>query len=286
MSAHVIDVSTKDFQAQVIEASKRVPVLVDFWAPWCGPCRSLGPILEQLAAEYGGRFILAKVNSDENQPLAAQFGVRGIPNVKAFSDGRMVDEFTGALPEAQVRQFIERLLPSPAEPLRQQALAAKARGDAKGAVELLSQAMELDPRSETVRLDLADLLLDAKAVEGARRLLESLADTARDIQRYDALKARLELTAHAGGGIDCATLEAAIDRDPADLESRFQLANQLALQQDYDAAMAQLIEIVRRDRAFRDDGGRKTLINLFNLLGGDHDLVRRYRSELSAALNR
>ncbi len=286
MSAHAIDVSTQDFQAQVIEASKRVPVLVDFWAPWCGPCRSLGPILERLAAEYGGRFILAKVNSDENQPLAAQFGVRGIPNVKAFSDGRMVDEFTGALPEAQVREFVERLLPSPAEPLRQQALAAKAQGDAKGAVELLSQAIELDPRNEAVRLDLADLLLDAKAIEGARRILDSLADSARDIHRLDALKARLELTAHAGDGTDRAKLEAAIAHDPADLESRFQLANQLALEQDYDPAMAQLIEIVRRDRAFRDDGGRKTLINLFNLLGGDHDLVRRYRSELAAALNR
>jgi putative thioredoxin len=286
MSAHVIDVSTKDFQTQVIEASKRVPVLVDFWAPWCGPCRSLGPILERLAAEYGGRFILAKVNSDENQPLAAQFGVRGIPNVKAFSDGRMVDEFTGALPEAQVREFLERLLPSPAEPLRQQALAARSRGDDETARKLLHEAIDLDVRNEAALLDLMDLMLDKSELEDARRILDALSGKARDVLRFDALQARLELASQGSGGADRASLEAAIARDPADLEARFQLASQLALKHDYEPAMAHLIEIVRRDRSFRDDGGRKTLVNLFNLLGGDHDLVRRYRSELSAALNR
>lgn len=285
MSEHVIDVSAKDFETQVIEASKRAPVLVDFWAPWCGPCRSLGPILERLAAEFGGRFILAKVNSDENQSLAAQFGVRGIPNVKAFRDGRMVDEFTGALPEPQVREFIERLLPSPAEPLRLQAQAARASGDTAQARQLLLQAIDADPRNDAALLDLAELLLDESALDEARRILDALSNRVRDAARYEALQARLELTAQGGGGADRAALEAAIAKDANDLESRFQLANQLALAKDYDPAMNQLMEIVRRDRSFREEAAHRTLVKLFNMLGGDHDLVRRYRSELAAALN-
>jgi putative thioredoxin len=124
MAANAIDVSVADFDDKVLAASRAVPVVVDFWAPWCQPCRILKPILEKLAAEFGGRFILAKVNSDENQELSMRYGVRGIPAVKAFVNGEPVDEFTGALPEGQVREFIERLIPSPAEPPRAQALEA------------------------------------------------------------------------------------------------------------------------------------------------------------------
>ena len=285
MSAHAVDVSDKDFQTRVIEASKKVPVLVDFWAPWCGPCRALGPVLEKLAAEYGGRFILAKVNSDENQSLARQYGVRGIPNVKAFANGELADEFTGALPETQVREFIDRLLPSPAEPLRQQALAAKARGETDATRKLLLQAIALDPRHEAARLDLVDLMIDAKDLDDAQRLLDEIAERARDALRVDALRARLQLVANSGSGTDRASLERKIAAEPADLEARFELANLLALHQDYGPAMEQLLEIVRRERGFRDDAARKTLINLFNLLGSDNALVREYRSRLAAALN-
>jgi putative thioredoxin len=286
MSVHAIDVSASDFQSKVVEASKKVPVLVDFWAPWCGPCRALGPILEKLAKEYGGRFILAKVNSDDNQSLAMRYGVRGIPNVKAFSGGDLVDEFVGALPESQVREFIDGLLPSPAEPLRREALAAKARGETDATRKLLLQAIGLDPRHEAARLDLIEVMIEANDLEDARRLLDEIADRARDGARVEALKARLELIANSGAGADRATLEARVAADPADLDARFELANLLALHQEYRPAMEQLLEIVRRDRGFRDDAGRKTLIRLFNLLGSDSQLVRDYRSELATALNR
>ncbi len=285
MKPHVIDVGEADFEAQVIEASRKAPVLVDFWAPWCGPCRALGPMLEKLAAEYGGKFVLAKVNSDENQALAARYGVRGIPNVKAFVDGAPVNEFVGALPESQVREFIDSLIPSPAEPLRQEALSAKARGETDATRRLLLQAIELDPRHEAARLDLVELMIDARDVAEAQRLLDEIAQRARDVARVEALTARLQLVANSSGA-DRATLEAKVAADPDDLEARFALANALALGQDYGPAMGHLLEIVRRDRRFRDDIARKTLINLFNVVGSGDDRVRKFRAELAAALNR
>ena len=286
MSAYSIDVTETNFMQEVIEASHRAPVLVDFWAPWCGPCRSLGPILEKLAAEYQGRFRLAKVNSDENQALAGQFGVRGIPNVKAFVGGKMVDEFTGALPESAVREFIDALLPSPAEPLRLEAQAARARGEADATRKLLLQAIRLDPKHEQARLDLVDVLLDAGDLAEAQRLLGEIAESAKDRSRIDALSARIALAQGAPAGADESALNARLAADPADHEARLGLANLLAARQDYRGALEHLLEIVRRDRAFGDDIGRKTMLQVFSLLGPDSELVRTYRGELSRAINR
>ncbi|MBI4990382.1 MAG: co-chaperone YbbN [Rhodocyclales bacterium] len=286
MSAHCIDVSEANFMQEVIEASRRVPVLVDFWAPWCGPCRSLGPILEKLAGEYQGRFRLAKVNSDENQALAGQFGVRGIPNVKAVVGGQIVNEFTGALPEAAVREFIDALLPSPAEPLRQEAQAARARGEADATRKLLLQAIRLDPKHEQARLDLVDVLLDAGDLAEAQRLLGEIAEQAKDRSRIESLAARLALAQGVAGGADETSLQSRLAADPADLEAHLALANLLALKQDYRGALEQLLEIVRRDRAFQDDIGRKTMLQFFSLLGSDNDLVREYRGKLSTSINR
>ncbi len=281
-----MDVSIANFQAEVLAASQTQPVLVDFWAPWCGPCRSLGPILEKLAVEYQGRFLLAKVNSDENQALAAQYGVRGIPSVKAFIGGRPVDEFTGALPEAAVREFIDNLLPSPAEPLRQEALAARARGENEAARQLLLQATRVDPRYEQARLDLIEVLLDAGKLDEGKQLLEATAESARDVARVDTLHARLALALSTTGGADRKTLENRIDSSPTDLEARLELAGLLAMNQDYRPALEQLIEIVRRDRGFRDDIGRRTMLQIFSLLGPDSDLAREYRRELATTINR
>jgi putative thioredoxin len=287
MSIHAYDVSVADFDDKVIAASRRVPVVVDFWADWCQPCRVLKPILEKLATEFEGRFILAKVNSDENQALAQRYGVRGIPAVKAFVDGELVDEFTGALPETQVREFIDGLIPSPAEPLRREALAAHSRGDIDDARKLLSRAIELDPRNETAYLDYIELSLEAGALDEARQLLDALRDRARDRFRVEALDAQLQLAA-GGAGSDPVALRARIDADPADLEARLQLANALALARDYGAAFEQLLEIVRRDRQWNEEAGRKTMLTLFNLLATQpelDDLVREYRVALSRTLN-
>ncbi len=286
MTSHAIDVTESNFMQEVIEASRRVPVLVDFWAPWCGPCRSLGPILEKLAAEYQGRFRLAKVNSDENQALAGQFGVRGIPNVKAVVNGQIVNEFTGALPESAVREFIDALLPSPAEPLRQEAMAAHARGETDATRKLLLEAIRLDPKHEQARLDLIGILIDAGDLAEAQRLLDEIMDAGKDRTRIDSLAARLALAGNAAGGADEEALRARIAADAGDLAARLELARLLAAKQDFRGALEELLDIVRRDRAFEDDTGRKTMLQVFNLLGPDSDLVREYRGALSRAINR
>lgn len=287
MTEYAYDVTVADFDGKVLAASQQVPVIVDFWAPWCQPCRILKPILEKLAAEYGGKFILAKVNSDENQELSQRYGVRGIPAVKAFVGGQMVDEFTGALPEAQIREFLERLIPSPAEPLRQEALAAYARGDLAAARKIMAEAINIDPRNDNAYLDFVEMSLDANELDEARELLEVVADKARDSARVASLQARLQLAA-AGGGADVPALQAESAARPDDLEIRLRLANALALAQDYPGAFEQLLEIVRRDRKWNEEAGRKTMLTLFNLLAAQpqyDDLVRSYRIQLSRTLN-
>ncbi|MDD5296920.1 MAG: tetratricopeptide repeat protein [Rhodocyclaceae bacterium] len=284
-SPHSMDVAAGDFEDKVMRASFDVPVVVDFWAPWCGPCRTLGPILEKLAAEYGGRFILAKINADENQELAAQLGVRGIPAVKAIVQGQLANEFTGAQPESAVRRFIEALLPSPAEPLYREAVDAIVSGDNALALERLNRTLEADGKFEPALLDRAELFLEMGQAEEARTALAGIGEV-EDRTRLDALFARLELAAGASAVQgDEAELAARIEADAGDLAARLELARLLANRRMFEPAMEQLLEIVRRDRKFEDEAGRKTLIALFNLLGGDHELVRRYRSRLATALN-
>jgi putative thioredoxin len=287
MSAHAYDVTVADFDDQVLAASQRVPVIVDFWAPWCQPCQILKPILEKLATEFAGKFILAKLNSDENQELSMRYGVRGIPAVKAFVGGQQVDEFTGALPESQIREFIARLIPSPAEPLRREALALAGAGDLEAARKMMAEAINLDPQNDTAYLDFVELSIDASAFDEAREIMDAVADKAHDRNRVASLQARLAL-ASAASGVDIAALQAQLVQDPEANEARLQLANALALQQDYHGALENLIEIVRRDRQWNEEAGRKGMLNLFTMLGAQpqyDDLVRAFRIALARTLN-
>jgi putative thioredoxin len=280
-----IDVSGKNFNEIVIEGSRRTPVIVDFWAPWCAPCRALAPVLEKLAAEYQGKFTLVKVNSDENQPLAAQWGVHGIPNVKAFVGGELVDEFSGALPESTVREFLDRVIPSPAEELRLEAQAVyRERHDALKGLALLAQALELDPRHEPALLDSAAVLADLGRHDEAKQFLERLAPVTQMDERVAALRARIDFADAASHGPDAHALERRIEQAPNDLEARLQLANLRAARQDYAQALDQLLEIVRRDRVFGDDIGRRTMLQIFGVLGNQGELVSEYRRRLASAM--
>jgi putative thioredoxin len=285
MATHVVEVNEANFDAVVLEGSRKAPVVLDFWAPWCAPCRALAPILEKLAGEYAGRFTLAKVNSDDSPTLAARFGVRGIPSVKAVVNGTLVDEFSGALPEPMVREFIERVLPSPSEELRLQAVQIySADKDAAKAIELLDQAAKSDPANEDVRFDQAGIYLDLGQFDTARKLLDSLSGLAQMDERVTALRARLDLAEGAAQAGDMASLQSRVTREPGDLEARLQLARIHVARKRYSEALEHLLEIVKRDRGFKDDAGRRTMLEVFSLLGPDNELVDEYRRRLASAL--
>ena len=283
MGQHSLDVDAGNFQQVVIEGSRQVPVLVDFWAEWCGPCRILKPILEKLAEEFQGRFILAKVDSDKNQDIAAQYGVRGIPSVKAFVGGEIVDEFSGAIPESGVREFLERLIPSPAEELRIAAGRARDQGDLAQALQLLAEASKLDMQNEALRLDAADILLELGQLDEARHLLDSLSPAARMDERAQQVEARLNF-AQAGGG-DEAGLRSRLAEQPDDMEARLQLGNLLVATGRHQDGLEELLEMVRRDRTWNEEAARKAMLAVFNLLGGQGPLVSEYRRKLARALN-
>ncbi|TCS72441.1 thioredoxin [Sulfuritortus calidifontis] len=284
MGQFAFDVDSGNFQQIVIEGSKKVPVVVDFWAPWCGPCKVLKPILEKLAEEYAGKFILAKVNSDENQELAAQFGVRGIPSVKAIYGGEIVDEFSGAIPEGQVRAFLDRIIPSPAEELRLKAAELKAAGEAAQALQLLAEASKLDAGNEKVRLDAAEILCEAGELDEARRLLDSLSPAMKQEDRVARLAAKINFALSSQGGGDEAALRDKIKADAKDMDSRLQLAKLLIASGRHAEGMDQLLEMIRIDRAWNDEAARKTMLDVFNLLAGS-PLVAEYRRKLASALN-
>ena len=276
-----LNVTAATFEQDVIEASKQAPVIVDFWAPWCGPCRALGPILEKLAIEYAGRFRLAKVNSDEDPELSRQFNVRSIPDVRAFRDGRQVDGFMGALPEREVRAFIEGIVPSPAELERQRAGELRRARDLAGAAVALRKAVDLDPAHGLARIDLADVLIEAGQHEEAARQLEAVRPDVDWDARVDALKQAIAF-ARAGGSEN--DLAARVAAHPADLDARLAFAGALAARKSWREAMDQLLEIIRRDKAWRDGAARKQMVAIFSLAAGEPDLVSEYRRKLGSAL--
>jgi putative thioredoxin len=282
MTSASVEVNADNFRAVVLEGSRSVPVVIDFWAPWCAPCRALKPVLEKLAAEYAGKFVLAKINSDENAELAASMGVRGIPAVKAVVNGEVVDEFVGALPESQVRAFIERIVPSPSAQAAGRARELMAAGRSEDALAELDAALGLDPRNETAQIDKLQVLVELARLDEARALLDALGPLALNDPRVGALKASLAFSTRPTE--DASALEQRIAASADDLDARLKLARHHAHAGAYEQALQHLLEIVRRDRKFGDDAGRKTMLEIFNLLGADDPLVGRYRRELSSAL--
>jgi putative thioredoxin len=285
-----IELTRTSFEDVVLRGSAARPVLVDFWAPWCAPCRALSPLLDRLAAELADRLTLTKLNTEDEPELAASYGVRGIPNCKLFVDGRVVDEFTGALPEAAIREFLARALPSPAAPLIAAARTLLASDDPAGALAKLEQAQALDPGSEDAVLTRTETLLALGRHADANAALAQIATAGqpgarpvRDERRLAALAARIAFAADAGA--DLSELADRAAAAPADCAAKLAYARGLAARGDYERALAQLLAIVRLDREFGDDVARKTMLTVFEALPPDSDLARRYRRELASALN-
>ncbi len=284
MSQFSFDVSLEDFESKVLIPADNTPVVVDFWAPWCAPCQTLKPMLEKLAEEYQGRFLLAKVNSDENPELAQHFGVRSIPSVKVLFQGQLVDEFNGALPENQVRAFLDRIaLPAGAGASpREEAAALAAEGHLEEALALLVNATREAPEDEALRLDAIEILIRLQRNDEASQLLA--AEYKQENDRANALRARLAL---AQGAAETAPLEARLAANPDDHAARLELARAYAAQGRFREALDAALEVVRRDRFFEEGAGRKALLQFFEALTGEEhdDLVREYRRKLSATLN-
>ena len=244
------DVTTKTFEQEVLDASKTVPVIVDFWAPWCGPCRSLTPIIEKVVGEFKGRVKLVKVNSDDNPELSQAFRVQSIPNVIAFKDGRAVSQFVGAQPESQIRAFIEKLLPSQME----------------------------------AALKNAEDLLAAGNLDDAERQLAVIKSDHSIAARIEAVRQGIAYARAGDQGPAEAELRAKLEANPADHETRLALAGVYAGQRRYQEAMDELLEILKRAKNWREGEARKQLLSLFTLAASQPALVAEYRRKLASAM--
>lgn len=284
-STFVFDATIENFKEAVIDASQQQPVLVDFWADWCAPCKQLMPLLEKLAAEYKGAFRVAKVNADQQQQLVAHLGVRSLPTVKLIKQGQLVDEFSGALPESQLRTFLARHVEKPSETLHEQGKRLWQEGDLEAALAILTQANQDDPKNTGVLIDIAQIKAEQGDLDAANGILDALAPEDKLQSHARQLIARLKLLGQAGQLPPEATLHERLAANANDLEAVYLLALHAALKGQNEAAMQRLIQLLQTDAGWREGAARATLIELFDLLGNQDPLVKVYRRKLYALLH-
>ncbi len=287
-SADIIDTTTQTFMADVIEESRRRPVLVDFWAPWCGPCKTLGPVIEKAVTATKGKVKLAKMNIDEHPAIAGRLGIQSIPAVYAFVNGQPVDGFMGALPESQVTAFIERLTGGAADADLAEVLAAGeqalSEGDAPGAAEIFAHVLAQEPENLKALGGLVRAQILGGALEQAKATLAMTPAGKETDAAIAAARAALELAEQAASLGDIAPLEAAVAKDPSDFQSRFDLALAYNARNKRDLALQHLLDIVRRDRTWNEDGARKQVLQLFEAWGPTDPHTVAGRKKLSTIL--
>jgi putative thioredoxin len=284
MNQWTVDVTEQDFEQAVVERSHEVPVVIDFWAPWCGPCRAIGPVLEKVAEEQEGKFILAKVNVDENPMLSQAFAIRSIPAVKAVRNGAIVGEFLGAQPEPNIRSFIEQLLPSEADTLAQEGVRLEEAGKLQGAESIYRAALSKAANQPQALLGLARVLAQRGEDAEALSLLSRVPMGTPEQAAAQQLTAQLRVKQSGAKAEDEQQYRNRLAADANDHEARFELAQILTAVGRYEEALNELLTIVKKDRKFRDDGARKAILEIFDVIGQRSELAEHYRSELAKVL--
>ncbi len=285
-SPYIVEVTKENFETVILHGSMETPVLVDFWADWCQPCKTLMPILAKLADEYQGAFILAKIDTEAEQEIAAQLGIRSLPTVKLISQGAVLDEFAGALPEAEVRAFLDKHLQ--AAPPMEEAPAAgpielanqlHANGDTDKALEILRASQAEDAANGDIAIALGKMCVATGQYDDARQCLSILSE--EDAKKTEAgmLRGMLTLSDADDASTDEASLAAALQQDTTNSEAAYKLGIKQALRGDTDTAITTLLELMQRDREFGDDGARKTLLSIFEMMGDD-PAVGAYRRKM------
>lgn len=284
-SPYIHNVTAEDFNTLVIENSFKQPVLVDFWAAWCQPCQALIPVLTKLAVEYNGAFILAKVNSDEQGELAAHAGVKSLPTVKLFVNGQIADEFMGALPESEVRKFLNKHIRTESDNIMSEAVQAYHEGRKQDALDMMNKALANDPQNAKLKINIAKMVANDGDYESASALIDTLSDEDRDQPEVREMMAQIKLAMKLKDAGDPAEIEQRLKQNPEDLDAMLQMSNYLTAAGQFEEAIKLLLDIMTRDRSFNDDAGRKGLLEVFDILGSDNPLVKTYRRRMFTLLH-
>jgi putative thioredoxin len=282
--ANISEVGVESFQAQVIERSRQVPVLVDYWADWCGPCQMQMPLLHKLVEEYAGKFVIAKINTDQERQLAQQHNIRSLPTMRIYKHGEIVEEIAGAQTESALRILLDRHIERTSDQVRSEARRLFSSDQAQQALALLAETHASEPDNHQLTLDYASMSIRAGQLDQAEALLDAMPYEVRNESDALGVRAVLDFSRVAGTDADLAELQARIVSDPSDSAARYRLGAALLLSGSTQAALDEFLYLLQHDRGFHDDAGRKALLASFDLLGKDNELAGIYRRRMFTAL--